>query len=118
MTAVAKYASNGNAPGRKVHFWCPGCDQAHGVVVEAPNGWGFNGDLERPTFTPSVLVGGVQWDPSYSFHSPNHDVPPGERKVCHSFVNDGRIQFLTDSTHHLAGQTVDLPPWPYGQDES
>ena len=25
-----------------------------------------------------------------------------------------RIQFLTDSTHHLAGQTVDLPEWPYG----
>jgi hypothetical protein len=29
--------------------------------------------------------------------------------VCHSFVTDGRIQFLTDSNHALAGQTVDLP---------
>jgi hypothetical protein len=28
---------------------------------------------------------------------------------CHSFVTDGRIQFLSDSTHALAGQTVDLP---------
>jgi len=28
---------------------------------------------------------------------------------CHSFVVDGRIQFLQDSEHELAGQTVDLP---------
>ena len=32
--------------------------------------------------------------------------------VCHSFVTDGRIQFLADCTHALAGQTVDLPEWP------
>jgi len=30
-------------------------------------------------------------------------------QVCHSFVTDGRIQFLGDCTHNLAGQTVDLP---------
>ena len=30
-------------------------------------------------------------------------------KRCHSFVTDGRIQFLSDCTHALAGQTVDLP---------
>lgn len=29
--------------------------------------------------------------------------------VCHSFVRDGRIQFLSDCTHKLANQTVDLP---------
>jgi hypothetical protein len=39
-------------------------------------------------------------------------------RVCHSFVVDGRIQFLGDCTHHLAGQTVDLPPWPYSTEES
>jgi hypothetical protein len=27
------------------------------------------------------------------------------------FVTDGRIQFLGDCTHALAGQTVDLPDW-------
>ena len=31
------------------------------------------------------------------------------RLTCHSFVTDGRIQFLADCTHPLAGQTVDLP---------
>lgn len=33
-------------------------------------------------------------------------------KVCHSFVTDGRIQFLADCTHDLAGLTVDLPDFP------
>jgi hypothetical protein len=32
-------------------------------------------------------------------------------KVCHSFVTDGRIQFLGDCTHALANQTFDLPGW-------
>lgn len=109
----AKYATNGTARGRRVHFWCPGCDKAHGVVVETTDGWGFNGDLERPTFTPSVKVTGVQWDPTSEFHRPTHAVPPGGTTVCHSYVREGRIEFLADSTHALAGQTVDLPPWPY-----
>ena len=34
----------------------------------------------------------------------------GDRNIrCHSFVRSGRIEFLSDSTHALAGQTVDLP---------
>lgn len=97
---VAKTASNGTAPGRRVNFHCPGCDDYHSVVVESPTGWGWNGDLERPTFTPSILV---------RMDFTGDRIPS---KICHSFVTDGRIQFLGDCTHELAGQTVDLPPWP------
>jgi hypothetical protein len=111
MTVVAKIADNGTAPGRRVHFRCPGCEDVHGVTVDTPNGWGWNGDVERPTFTPSVRVGGVQWPPESGFHKPRHAVEPGSEICCHSFVTDGRIQFLGDCTHELAGQTVDLPPW-------
>jgi len=32
--------------------------------------------------------------------------------ICHSFIRDGKIQFLGDCTHALAGQTVDLPELP------
>lgn len=105
MSNRAKYASNGTAPGRRVHFWCPGCDGAHGVVVESPNGWGFNGDLERPTITPSVLVNGIR----------NPETPEwnAAHPRCHSYVRDGRIEFLSDCEHALAGQTVDLPDWPH-----
>ena len=104
MTDVAKTASNGTAPGRRVNFRCPGCEDVHNVVVDAPSGWTWNGDLEKPTFSPSVLV-------RYG-HLPDGG-PMGTDPICHSFVTDGRIQFLGDCTHALAGQTVALPPWPY-----
>lgn len=98
--------------GERVLFRCPGCDDNHQIRIGT---WGFNGDLERPTFTPSVLLNGNQWpkDECPEYYKESHaSVPPGGDTVCHSFVTDGRIQFLTDSTHKLAGQTVELPDWP------
>lgn len=107
MTARATLAAADD--GQLVIFRCPGCDDNHQISVGT---WTFNGDLERPTFTPSVLVGGVQWAPSMGFHKPNHvGIAVGEPIVCHSFVTDGRIEFLGDCTHALAAQTVDLPEW-------
>jgi hypothetical protein len=91
----------------RVSFWCPGCDQAHTIGPA----WDFNGDDSSPTFTPSVKVEGVQWGPTSGFHKPRHAVAPGGATLCHSFVTEGRIQFLDDSTHNLAGETVDLPDW-------
>lgn len=109
------------AEGARVHFWCPGCDEAHGITYEGPQPWEWNRDLERPTFSPSILVGGIQWNaevyPYFQRRRDRHpNVPVGGRIVCHSFVKEGRIQFLGDSTHTLSGQTVDLPEWPYGGD--
>lgn len=116
MVDVAKAATNGTAPGRRVHFRCPGCGDVHGVVVDAPNGWGWNGSLERPTFTPSVLVRARYAEPPVTPDNIEQwKREPWEQRtvdrVCHSFVTDGRIQFLGDCTHALAGQTVDLLPW-------
>jgi hypothetical protein len=79
-------------------FFCPGCEQPHAVSVKGAYAWGYNGNAELPTFTPSV---GVNLDQGN----------PGAGR-CHSFVTDGRIQFLGDSDHSLAGQTVDLLDWP------
>ena len=44
--------------------------------------------------------------------NPDEDHRPWFCRVCHTFVTDGRIQFLSDCTHALAGQTVDLPDIP------
>lgn len=79
-------------------FECPGCTMMHRVMHGPGSGprWGWNGSVEKPTFTPSVLVQ-YRWSDS--------------DRVCHSFITDGRIQFLSDCTHALVGQTVDLPPW-------
>lgn len=83
-------------------FECPGCGEWHLVYVEQPSPrnqqWQWNGNMERPTFEPSILI---NWAGGYG--------PERKPKVCHSFVRDGHIQFLGDCTHALAGQTVDLP---------
>jgi hypothetical protein len=109
--------------GGLVAFWCPGCEFAHNLRVDAAFGsaWGFNGSGDAPTFTPSVLVrsghyahaetpGNCYCD--YSERYPGREPIDGKCFRCHSFVTDGRIQFLSDCTHALAGQTVDLPDWP------
>ncbi|HEY0889311.1 MAG TPA: DUF6527 family protein [Nocardioides sp.] len=109
MTARATLARDSAGGAELVIFRCPGCDDNHRISVGT---WTFNGDLERPTFSPSVLVSGVQWDEGSGFRKPSHaGVAPGAPIVCHSYVTDGRIQFLGDCTHVLAGQTVDLPEW-------
>lgn len=76
-------------------FDCPGCGTAHAVPVTGPKAWGFNGDDARPTFSPSILVNRGRLNPS---------VPQ-----CHFYVENGRIRFLADCSHALAGKTVDLP---------
>ncbi len=93
--------------GGRLMFWCPGCDGAHQVGVGQGPGprWGYNGNPDRPTFTPSVLV---------TYNGPDAGIDGAPPAVCHSFVTDGRIQFLGDCTHALAGQTVDLPDFEKG----
>lgn len=110
-----------NATQNRLHFWCPGCDEAHGIRYASGGGdapvWEWNGNLDLPTISPSILVRGNQWPKSKfpEYYKNNHSsVPTGGMTVCHSFVTDGRIQFLGDCTHALAGQTVDLPEWPHG----
>ena len=102
-----------------VAFWCPGCDEAHTVRPRpaASPSWEFNGDGDRPTFAPSILVTGTQrlTDDEHARVMRGEHVEP-RPLVCHSFVRDGNIEFLGDCTHALAGQTVPLPDWPTGED--
>lgn len=71
----------------RFYFHCPGCKCGH--MFEVPR-WSFNGDMYKPTVNPSILYNG--------------------EKRCHSFVKDGKIQFLDDCFHELKNQTVDLEP--------
>jgi Family of unknown function (DUF6527) len=77
-----------------VLFFCPGCQCGHRVRVHPPGIpglWTWNNDVNKPTFTPSILVNASNVN-----------------QRCHSFVTDGKIQFLTDCYHELRGQTVEL----------
>jgi len=79
-------------------FHCPGCGYDHpfhtgGDPATRPQ-WDWNGSLERPTFTPSLVV--------------FKDNPVAR---CHLFMTDGNIQFLDDCFHNLAGKTVPVPDY-------
>ena len=86
--------------GKSVMFEFPGCGENHGFPVDGSRGWSWNGDVDRPTITPSILARG--------FKPASGDSDDAIPYVCHSFVTDGKIQFLSDCTHAKAGQTVDL----------
>jgi hypothetical protein len=91
--------------GEHVGFHCPGCNDYHQITT-GPNGWTWNGSEDAPTFTPSLLAEYLARD-----DAPDDVKAALARSRCHSFVTDGRIQFLSDCGHALAGQTVDLPEW-------
>lgn len=126
---VARLRVIADPDGNRYHhlqMWCPGCDELHAVTLVGPDGytpptcWTWNGSIEMPGVEPSILVRANQW-PTEEFpelktavrrRARHPDVPVGGTTVCHSFLRAGRWQFLTDSTHDLAGQTVEMVPLP------
>ncbi len=106
-------------------FWCAGCDMPHRVGVGDGDGprWAWNGDVERPTFSPSVLVTWTTAVPPATTPEISEQIRRGEivqqrvPQACHSFVTDGHIQYLSDCTHSMAGQEIELANWPAEWDE-
>lgn len=105
-------------------FWCPACRDQHSYVIGGGRGWTWDGDLESPTFSPSLLV-----HPRRRFKPGTTDAeieaarlvtPEGEPLAgitettfrCHLFLRSGKIQYCGDCDHALAGQTIDLPEFP------
>lgn len=75
-------------------FICPGCNCEHAFDER----WQFNQDFEKPTISPSFLQRGfLGFKNEKKFYG-----------TCHSFIKDGEIQFLSDCSHDLKNQTVDL----------
>lgn len=101
-----------------VVFHCPGCKDTHSLPVNgnsSPN-WQWNGSLEKPTLSPSVLTRSGHYVPgqpdgscwcTFNAEHPDEEAP-FTCYLCHSFVRDGQIEFLGDCSHALAGQTVAL----------
>lgn len=93
--------------GEHIWFYCPGCEELHQIYIKHNSSsapiWKWNGSLDKPTFSPSIVI------------SPNN-----KEYRCHSFVREGRIQFLSDCFHKLKNQIVDLPElpdWFWGYEE-
>lgn len=87
--AKARLESDG-----KLFWWCPGCLREHGVPIAGMDGhavWEWNGNAEFPSLTPSVKV-----------------LPTLVHPLCHSIMTAGQLHFCADTSHKLAGRTVDM----------
>ncbi|MCY1720156.1 DUF6527 family protein [Prolixibacteraceae bacterium Z1-6] len=97
MAKIKKVENIDPSTGKQYHhdqylYFCKGCGYEHAFALRSDGGnHGFNMDLNNPTVTPSLL----------------QNFTPGRR--CHSFIKNGRIQYLNDCWHSLKGQTIDLP---------
>ncbi len=89
-------------------FYCPGCRHLHVYpTIGTEPIWSFNGDLNNPTFKPSLLNRwGKYADPNWTLDTPENTAKFSG--ICHLYVTDGTIQFLTDCTHDHAGRTVTM----------
>ena len=83
----------------KPHYaiFCPACKCLH--VFDGR--WTFNGNFDKPTFKPSMLI--------------NKSTTPKtcnvNRHRCHSFVTDGKIKLLGDCTHDMKNMEIELKPY-------
>ncbi len=84
------------AQDRYLHF-CPACEEVHPIGLS----WTFDGNLEAPTFAPSVR------HTIYPLST-----TPAAPRICHYFIRAGRIEFCGDCTHEFAGKIVPLVPLP------
>lgn len=108
-------------------FYCPGCKSVHAVRTNIAgthegNCWSFNYNGDAPTFAPSILVKSGHYGTSdnpncwCTYEARTGNKSPFKCEQCHSYITDGKIQFLGDCSHALAGQTVDLPDFSEGDD--
>lgn len=91
-------------------FWfCPGCGHTHTVPValERVPGklWGFNGNDEKPTITPSIL----------NFYE--HPDTKQRITTCHCHIRDGQIAYCDDNPHRYNGRTIPMVEIPTEDDE-
>lgn len=125
MSILLKPVEDHDGVVRSWGFMCPGCRCTHDVRVEkhpeAPDlhTWTWNGSVERPTFHPSIVT---WWDVNVGTPEEIREhwrrraadrsyVVPQREHRCHSWVVDGVIDFLADSTHELRDKHP-IPPHP------
>lgn len=108
---VVRLLGDKDHPGlNHVMFLCPACgklkdqgNRAHpyhllpvvrrGETPVVNPSWDWNGDLVKPTLSPSIRAVGVCY--------------PGD---CHFFMRDGYLEFCGDSGHDMKGQKVKMEP--------
>lgn len=126
MAQLSRYLRSVGGGG--LAFWCQGCREAHTIWVgEGPGPrWAWNGDVEKPVVSPSLLVTGrrltakghAQWVAWHAAGCPDPapDLDAADVR-CHTFVGcqgalPGEIVFLGDCTHDMVGKVLPLAELP------
>ena len=79
-----------------IWFYCPGCDMLHAFFVVGTYVWSWNESYDNATFSPSL----------------KNTCRRGSKTtddVCHLFLNNNHIEYLSDCTHAYAGKTIPVP---------
>lgn len=105
MKSMIRHVKDGKKRYDALAFVCPGCVMMHGGsgihllpvnTTETSPAWDWDGNLEKPTLSPSILTG------------------KGTKFICHSFLRAGVFDYLGDCTHRYNSKKVvipDLPDW-------
>lgn len=88
----------------QLYYRCPGCGGAHSIPVaigeKKEREWKWDGDLEKPTVTPSV---------KHFYPESYYKEHPGLAQFCcHYFITKGVIEYCGDCTHEHSGKHVPL----------
>lgn len=76
-----------------LHFYCPGCLCLHEARIDGkPGAVTWTGTVMKPTFHPSIKSRG--------------------KITCRLFVTGGKLQYLGECNHRLAGQTLEMVDIP------
>jgi hypothetical protein len=101
---MSKLVKIDDSQGEAYTFYCPGCSMTHIIPVKytpdhsmkkgrAKPTWCFNGDMDKPTFSPNFRI---EWKGAE---------PP---QMCNVIIRDGVLIYLVDSTHKLSGSRVPM----------
>jgi len=122
---------------RRIWHWCPACKCLHRYDLAVPlhqpewegineesspsqHQWSFNGNLEAPTFMPSMLIftshpdRSRPWEEWVAMKERGEitEIPYTRTTVCHYHIIDGNIHYCEDCPHELRGKIVPLPDLP------
>ena len=88
-----------------IGHWCPHCNEVHFFRISRPEGtnypvWKFDGNIETPTFTPSMRIS----EPVYGKSTIEKQPDGSYRKVnwktiCHYNLTAGIVKFHGDGPH-------------------
>ncbi|MFA5670202.1 MAG: DUF6527 family protein [Balneolaceae bacterium] len=83
-------------------FWCVACDSPHAFYTH--DGYTNNKSWKLISTDPVTVQPSIKLTAPYKNETENY--------CCHLFLLNGKIRYLTDCTHYLAGKEIDMIDFP------